>query len=124
MYVRATRDFTYTEDLKVKDGQVFQLRGLMNDGLLLKHGIVAAIDPQPDSEALKKFPRCGECGARFSEVWQRERCGRSHELTEEESLTERLPERTQVPVDPNSRAGRIMMRRRLPTGIGTPTTAR
>ena len=114
MWVQAAKDFQYTDDLAVKNGQVFELRGVRNDGLLLKHGLVLALDPQPDAEALKKVPQCGECGRRFAQLWQRERCGRQHELSAEELQAERLPDRTTMPVDPQSRAGRVLLQRGLP----------
>jgi hypothetical protein len=82
-YVVASKDFHYDEGAvgKVKLGQVFQLQGHINDGSLLRHQLVISLDPQPDRKAFEKLPQCGECGRRFAEEWQRDRCGASHEMS-------------------------------------------
>jgi hypothetical protein len=103
MFVTALRDFNYDTELRVKTGQVFELRNHPNDGLLLKHRHVAALDPQPDAAEVAKLPRCGECGALFESEWQRDRCGREHESG---ALTaERQERRATHVVAPHSRAG-------------------
>ena len=56
MWVVATRDFRYDEDLAVKNGQVFTLRQYPNDGLLLKHRLVVALDPQPTAAEVAQHP--------------------------------------------------------------------
>lgn len=89
MWVTASKDFGYDESLTVKTGQLFELRGCRNDGLLLKHRLVLPVDPQPDAEALKHFPQCPVCGRRFTLPGQRERCGKQHEMTSKERLDER-----------------------------------
>jgi hypothetical protein len=106
MWVVATRDYQYDETLAVKIGQVFELRGHPNDGLLLKHRHVVALDPQPTAVEVAQFPQCGECGARFQEEWQRDRCGREHEAA---VLTaERRERRATHVVAPHSRAAQKM----------------
>ncbi|HNT74393.1 MAG TPA: hypothetical protein PKH77_05170 [Anaerolineae bacterium] len=93
MWVTASKDFRYDDVVgDVKTGQVFELRGQPNDGGLLKHGLVMAVEPQPDREALKHYPQCGTCGRQFAEVWQRERCGRMHELSAGELRKQRREE--------------------------------
>jgi|GEM_PF-1475115 len=106
MWVVATRDFKYDEDLAVKNGQVFTLRQCPNDGLLLKHRLVVALDPQPTADEVAHLPTCGACGAHFQEEWQRDRCGRQHELTAAELAGEHRAKRKTQAVDPRSRAGR------------------
>jgi len=102
MFVTALRDFNYDTELQVKTGQVFELRNHQNDGLLLKHRHVAALDSQ-DPAMIAKLPRCGECGALFENDWQRDRCGREHESG---ALTaERQERRATHVVAPQSRAG-------------------
>lgn len=89
-WVQALRDFGYESDVvgHVREGQVFRLGGHRNDNLLLKHRFFILLDPQPKSEAgaYKGKAHCGTCGRYFVEDWQRDRCGRMHELTEEERL--------------------------------------
>jgi hypothetical protein len=89
-WVRALRDFGYDSEVigHVREGQVFRTHGYVNDSLLLKHRFFLLLDPQPKSEAgaFKGKPRCGDCGRYFMEEWQRDRCGRMHELTDEERL--------------------------------------
>lgn len=80
MYVIASRDFKYGGK-QIKQGEIFQLRGLRNDGLMLKHKTVTAAEDVEDRDQLKIKPRCGECGRYFSSVVYREQCGRSHELS-------------------------------------------
>ena len=102
MWVVATRDYQYDETLAVKNGQVFELRMHPNDGLLLKHRHVIALDPQPTAAEVAKFPQCGECGAHFQYEWQRDRCGREHEAA---AVTqERNEKRTTYVVAPHTRA--------------------
>ena len=87
-YVVAGKDFVYDERVgQVKLGQVFKLGGHRNDGGLLRHRLVQAIDISEDEVA--KLPRCGECGRQFREEWHRDRCGRSHEMKPTEILRER-----------------------------------
>ena len=89
-WVQALRDFGYESDVigHVREGQVFKIGGHRNDNLLLKHRFFILLDPQPKSEAgaYKGKAHCGTCGRYFVEDWQRDRCGRMHELTEEERL--------------------------------------
>ena len=93
MWVTASKDFCYDDVVgDVKTGQLFELRGQPNDGGLLKHRLVLPVEPQPDKEALKHYPQCGECGRRFLEPWQRERCGRMHELSAAELRAARREE--------------------------------
>lgn len=106
MWVVATKDFQYDAELAVKNGQVFALRQHPNDGLLLKHRLVVALDPQPTADAVAHLPTCGECGTHFQEEWQRDRCGRQHELTAAELAEERNAKRAVQHLAPNSRAGR------------------
>lgn len=90
-YVMAARDFRY-DDGKigyVKLGQVFQLQGHPNDGLLIKHNLLSLLEPQPKKAALEALPVCGTCGRHFLEEWQRDKCGQSHEMTEEETIAQR-----------------------------------
>ncbi len=88
-YVAASRDFTYTAELVVKRGQVFQLGGHKNDALLLRHRHVSLLDPQPKAAALKAMPTCGECGRVFMEEYLRAQCGASHEETDTDALAAR-----------------------------------
>jgi hypothetical protein len=75
-WVQATRDFGYDEHLgEVRLGQVFQLAGHVNDAGLIRHNLVIVLDPQPKKAALDKLVVCSECGRRFAEDWQRDRCG-------------------------------------------------
>ena len=89
-WVQALRDFGYESAVigHVREGQVFKIGGHRNDNLLLKHRFFILLDPQPKSEAgaYKGKAHCGTCGRYFVEDWQRDRCGRMHELTEEERL--------------------------------------
>lgn len=103
MWVVSSRDYQYDNDLHVKTGQVFELRGHPNDGLLLKHRHVIEMTPQPDPAEVAKLPRCGECGARFEQEWQRDRCGREHEAAA--LAAERQERRETHVVAPQSRAG-------------------
>ena len=89
MHVVATKDFQYDGELSVRLGQVFELRGCRNDGGLIAHGLVQPLDPQPDEETLHGLPKCGECGRAFQYEWQRDRCGRMHEMTPDERMQER-----------------------------------
>lgn len=109
MWVVATRDMHYDDTLAVRNGQVFRLRNHPNDGLLLKHSMVVALDPQPTEDEAAHLPTCGECGARFQTEWQRDRCGRSHEKPAE-VVAERQAKRAAQWVDPNTRAGKILQR--------------
>lgn len=88
MWVVASKDFTYNGH-DVKAGEAFELQQCRNDGLLLKHRLVLALDPQPDAEALKHLPQCGTCGRRFVQMHHREVCGRSHELSAAEQRAQR-----------------------------------
>ncbi len=88
-YVIASRDFTYTTELIVKRGQVFQLGDHKNDPLLLKHRHVSLLDPQPKASAVRAMPTCGECGRIFVEEFLRDQCGMSHEEGGDEFLTAR-----------------------------------
>lgn len=109
MFVVATRDMQYDDELAVKNGQVFRLRNHPNDGLLLKHNMVVALDPQPTEDEVAHLPTCGECGAHFQYEWQRDRCGKAHEKPEE-AVAERQAKRTAQWVDPKTRAGKILQR--------------
>ncbi len=84
----ASRDYGYGRK-QVTTGQVFELKGFRNDGLLLKHRLAIPLEPQPDAEALKRFPQCGECGRHFRHAQHRERCGKMHELSAVELKAER-----------------------------------
>lgn len=90
-WVVAGRDFRYDDGAvgEVKLGQVFQVQGHPNDALLVKHSLVALLDPQPKKTVLEAMPACGTCGRRFLEAWQRDRCGQAHEMTAEERESER-----------------------------------
>jgi hypothetical protein len=94
-WVFALRDFGYDADLgRVHTGQVFQLRGHINDGSLLRHRFVGLLADIPKSKAkleewLASLPKCGECGAVFLEGWQRDRCGEDHELSPVERNAQR-----------------------------------
>ena len=102
MWVVGTRDFQYDDTLFVKIGQVFELRNHPNDGLLLKHRHVVALESQ-DPVEIAKLPQCGECGARFQDEWQRDRCGREHESGE--VTAERRERQATHVVAPHTRAG-------------------
>ncbi len=91
-WVWATKDFQYDDEAVgyVKRGQIFELGGHRNDEPLLKHRLLALLDPQPKGEEpLEKFPRCGTCGNFFVEGWMRDRCGEHHEMTSVELKEER-----------------------------------
>jgi len=105
MWVVATKDYRYDDSLYVRNGQVFRLRGHPNDGLLLKHRLVKALEPQPEEKEVGRLPTCAICGAHFQDEWQRERCGKLHE---EPESAERALQR----VAPGSLAGRRMRRTR------------
>jgi hypothetical protein len=78
MWVSATRGFIYNKE-GIRVGRIFRLQGHPNDGLLLKHGHVVALDPQPKAEKqLEEYPQCDECGARYMEAWQRDKCRAAH----------------------------------------------
>lgn len=78
MWVSATRGFIYNKQ-GIRPGQVFRLQGHLNDGLLLKHGHVVEIDPQPKAEKeLDTYPQCEHCGARYMAEWQRDKCRAMH----------------------------------------------
>ena len=91
MWVIANRDFAYGhDDQRIRAGQLFRLQGCRNDGLMLKHKTVVALDPQPEKEAeLNTYPRCGECGRRFITPHQRDRCGELHETAPAVARSER-----------------------------------
>ncbi len=76
-------------DRQVHLGEVFELANARNDPLLLKHRYVLMLDPQPTKTGVGKMPKCGECGRVFELEWQRDRCGATHEMTEEERVEER-----------------------------------
>ena len=81
MYVIAAKDFGYNGK-KVMRGQIFELQGFRNDGLMLKHRTIRPLRPEPKNKAdLKGYPRCGECGRRFATPTQRDRCGQRHDLS-------------------------------------------
>ncbi|NBD34395.1 MAG: hypothetical protein GVY30_00165 [Chloroflexi bacterium] len=64
-------------------GQIFELKGFRNDGLMLKHRTLRPLKPAPKSKSdLKKYPRCGECGRYFAATTHRDRCGQRHELSQ------------------------------------------
>jgi len=115
-WVHALRDFGYDDDLgKVHLGQVFQLRGHINDDALVRHRFVAVIENVPKSKAklqewLDSLSRCGECGAYYLEDWQRDRCGEDHELTPAErdaQRRERAHDRFEDTVLPEQRQIRV-----------------
>ena len=87
-WVFATKDYTYDEDRvgHVRFGQIFQLKGYINDAGLVDHRLAMVLDPQPRDESVVEahFPRCGECGRIFMEEPQRNRCGSKHELSADE----------------------------------------
>lgn len=78
-YVVANRDFTYTDDLRVRRGQVFRLGEHRNDEVLIKHGHVTVMEPQPKASAVDRLPTCGLCGRQFTDENWRDRCGRMDE---------------------------------------------
>ncbi len=92
MWVTASKEYGYGPGKVVKLGELFELKGFPNDGLLLKHSLALPLDPQPDAEALRRFPQCGECGRRFQHEWQRDNCGMSHE----QSLAEAVAARREI----------------------------
>jgi hypothetical protein len=87
----AGRDFRYDDGAigEVKLGQVFQIQGHPNDALLVKHALLALLEPQPKKGALDAMPVCGTCGRRFLEEWQRDRCGQAHEMSADDREAER-----------------------------------
>lgn len=89
MWVTASKEYGYGPGKTVKLGEVFELRGYPNDGLLLKHALAIPLDPQPDKDALRRFPQCGECGRQFQHEWQRDACGKSHETGRAEAIVAR-----------------------------------
>jgi len=90
LWVSANKDFGYDVDTgDVKLGQVFRLAGHVNDAGLIRHSLVAPLDPQPTAAKRKKLPTCGECGRVFLLAWQRERCGQAHELSAEDMADDR-----------------------------------
>lgn len=84
VFVIAAQDFQYTETLNVRQGQVFPLFDMRNDQLLIKHRLVFLLDPQPKAADMDAMPTCGACGRVFVEEWQRDRCGRLHEMSDAE----------------------------------------
>lgn len=88
-WVTATKEYGYGPGKTVKLGEVFELKGYPNDGLLLKHSLAVRLDPQPDEEARRRLPQCGECGRRFQHEWQRDACGKSHEQNRGEAVAAR-----------------------------------
>ena len=88
VFVVAAQDFQYTETVNVWQGQVFPLFEMRNDPLLVKHRLVFLLDPQPTPAAMEAMPTCGECGRVFVQGWQRDRCGRQHEMPDAERLRE------------------------------------
>ena len=100
MWVSVTRGFIYN-GTHLKVGQLFRLQGHPNDGLLLKHGHVIALDPQPKSKAgLAEYPVCEHCGARFLAEWQRNKCREAHAIGQPQSA------RPTYVIDERNAAGR------------------
>lgn len=90
LWVRANKDFRYDEAVgEVKLGQVFQLGGHINDAGLLRHSLVAPLDPQPSAAQRKRLPACGTCGRVFAEMWHRDRCGLAHEAASTDVVADR-----------------------------------
>ena len=90
-WVTAGRDFRYDDGEigEVVLGQVFQVQGHPNDALLVKHSLLALLEPQPKKGALDAMPVCGTCGRRFLLEWQRDRCGQAHGMSAEDREAER-----------------------------------
>lgn len=66
--VVALRDFVYDDQIgQVRTGQVFELRGHINDAGLLRHRMVAPFD---GTKTVKD-----DQGRQFAEEWQRTRAG-------------------------------------------------
>lgn len=67
----ARRPFGYTDDLWVDEGQVVELRGVLNDEKLTRLGYFGEV---PDAER-GGVVRCGVCEAEFLTLRHRERHG-------------------------------------------------
>ncbi|MBN1261082.1 MAG: hypothetical protein JXB35_10415 [Anaerolineae bacterium] len=78
-YVVASRSFQYAPDMRVSRGQVFNLKGLINDPLLLKYGHVRQYEGT--AESVKKLPTCLVCGAVFEYEYLRDRHAEVHEMS-------------------------------------------
>lgn len=67
----ARRPFQYDNDLYVDQGQVVELRGLLNDEKLARLGYFELLTPAQRSH----LTQCGECGAKFLTALFRDRHG-------------------------------------------------
>ena len=78
----ARRPFSYTEDLYVDQGQVVELRGVINDEKLTRLGYFELCTGPQRSHLVQ----CGECGAKFITPQLRDRHGARQHRTRGESL--------------------------------------
>ncbi len=109
-WVEARKPFCYLPGMNVKPGQIFELKGCVNDGGLIRHGLVVELSPQPTEKSLSKLPRCGTCGAYFRDEGQRDICGESHEMTVEDADMEnrrRIKGRLDLANEADRAAGRV-----------------
>lgn len=67
----ARRPFQYDNDLYVDQGQVVELRGLLNDEKLTRLGYFEVCTPAQRSHLMQ----CGECGVKFLNAHFRDRHG-------------------------------------------------
>ena len=74
-YVMASKDFRYDPTLDVRRGEVFKLRGCINDGGLLKHRLVTPVTLT--AAEFKKLPRSH--GRAFMETQRRDQSGQQDE---------------------------------------------